>query len=98
MRSLNNINNYVVKLSTETENTMWQIFSVYHIPVTSDYLQINFYNNSEFKAFTNRLISRSAYNFGTTVSETDNILTLSTCYNESERMVMHAKLIKREKK
>jgi len=95
---LNDTNNFVIKISTETENTMWQIFSVYHIPVTSDYLQIDFYTDSEFKVFTNRLIDRSAYNFNTKVNETDNILTLSTCYNESERMVVHAKLIKREQK
>jgi len=61
-------------------------------------LQIDFYTDSEFKVFTNRLIDRSAYNFNTKVNETDNILTLSTCYNESERMVVHAKLIKREQK
>ena len=95
---LNDTNNFVIKISTETENTMWQIFSVYHIPVTSDYLQIDFYTDSEFKVFTNRLIDRSAYNFNTKVNETDNVLTLSTCYNESERMVVHAKLIKREQK
>ena len=39
---LNNTNNYVIKISTETENSLWQIFSVYRIPTTSDYLQTNF--------------------------------------------------------
>ena len=33
---LNNKNNYVIKLSTEKENTLWQLFSVYHRPTTSD--------------------------------------------------------------
>lgn len=36
---LNNTNNYIVKLSTETENTLWQVFSVYHIPTTNDYIK-----------------------------------------------------------
>lgn len=36
------------------------------------------------------LISRSAYNFNTTVNENDNVLTLSTCYNDSEKVVLHA--------
>lgn len=39
---LNNTDNYVVKLSTEYENSLWQIFSAYHIPTASDYLTINF--------------------------------------------------------
>lgn len=42
------------------------------------------------------LMNRSAYNFNTSVSENDNILTLSTCYNDNEKVVLHAKLIKKE--
>lgn len=93
---LNNTNNHVIKLSTEYENTLWQIFSAYHIPTTSDYLKINFNNNENFIKFTDMLINRSQYNFNTTVNENDYILTLSTCYNNSEKMVVHAKLIKKE--
>jgi len=93
---LDNADNYVVKLSTEYENTLWQVFSVYHIPTTSDYLQINFSNSTKYQEFLNTLINRSAYNFNTTVTSTDRILTLSTCYNTDERVVLHAKLIKRE--
>ena len=92
---LNNSNNYVVKLSTETENTLWQVFSIYHIPTTSDYIQVNFSSNEEFKNWTNMLINRSSYNFNTNVSENDNVLTLSTCYNDEEKVVLHAKLIKK---
>ena len=40
--------------------------------------------------------SRSIYNFNTSVSPTDRILTLSTCYNNNDKVVLHAKLIKRE--
>ena len=36
---LNNTDNLVIKISTETENSLWQIFSVYHIPATNDYLK-----------------------------------------------------------
>ena len=28
--------------------------------------------------------------------ENDNILTLSTCYNDNDKVVLHAKLIKKE--
>ena len=93
---LNDTNNFVVKLSTETENTLWQVFSVYHIPTTSDYIQVNFSSNKEFSNWTTMLINRSSYNFNTSVNENDNVLTLSTCYNDNEKVVLHAKLIKKE--
>ena len=93
---LNNSNNYVVKLSTEVENTLWQVFSVYHIPTTNDYIQVDFSSNDEFSNWVNMLIDRSIYNFNTTVQENDNILTLSTCYDDYEKVVLHAKLIKKE--
>ena len=92
---LNNKNNYIVKLSTEYENNLWQVFSVYKIKTTNDYLQISFISNESFLEFTNKLIKRSTFNFNTKVNENDKILTLSTCYNEKEKVVLHAKLIKR---
>ena len=44
------------------------------------------------------LINRSIYDFKTSISENDKILTLSTCYNDDERLVLHAKLIKLQKR
>ena len=93
---LNNTNNYVVKLSTEKENTLWQVFSVYHIPTTSDYIKTKFSSNEDFITWSKMLIDRSSHNFNTSVSKSDNILTLSTCYNNNEKVVLHAKLIKKE--
>lgn len=95
---LNNTNNYVIKISTETENSLWQIFSVYRIPTTSDYLQTNFNDETEYQNFLDMIKDRSSHNFDTNVVSTDNILTLSTCYNNSDKMVVHAKLIKKESK
>mgnify|MGYP003291263281 CR=1 FL=1 len=91
-----NKNNYVIKLSTEKENTLWQVFSVYRIPTTSDYLQIKFDDNDEFLEFANMLLKRSNYNFNTVVNKNDYILTLSTCYNNNDKVVLHAKMIKKE--
>jgi sortase B len=91
-----NSDNHIIRLSTEIENSMWQIFSVYTIPETNDYIQTNFTNNEEFKNFTNLLIGRSIYNFNTSITENDYILTLSTCHKTNERIVVHAKLIKKE--
>ena len=93
---LNDTNNYVVKLSTETENTLWQVFSVYKIPTTTDYIQTNFISDYEFNEWANMLLKRSAHNFNTSINEIDKVLTLSTCYNDDEKVVLHAKLIKKE--
>ena len=95
---LNNQDNHVIKISTESENTLWQIFSVYRIPTTSDYLKTRFVSDKEFQQFINLISSRSNYNFNTSVSVEDRIITLSTCYNDNDKVVVHAKLIKREKK
>lgn len=93
---LNDKSNYVVKLSTERENTLWQVFSVYHISTTSDYIKTEFNGDDDFVEFADMIISRSFYDFNTTVSKNDKFLTLSTCYNDNEKAVLHAKLIKRE--
>lgn len=93
---LNNTNNHVVRLSTEKENSLWQVFSIYHIPVTNDYIITDFNSDEEFKYWSSMIINRSIYDFNTTVNNNDNILTLSTCYNDNERVVLHAKLIKKE--
>lgn len=95
---LNNPDNYIVKLSTESQNTLWQVFSVYHIPTTSDYLQISFNSSQEYQDFLNKLHDRSTHDFQTDVSSDDQILTLSTCYGYTDRVVLHAKLIKVEYK
>lgn len=93
---LNNQDNYVIKLSTISENTLWQIFSVYRIPTTSDYIKVDFNSEEEFVNWSSLLINRSAHNFNTNVNTNDKVLTLSTCYNDSEKVVLHAKLIKKE--
>lgn len=95
---LNNPDNFIIKISTPEENTLWQIFSIYKIPNTSDYLDVSFNTPEDFLTFTTKLINRSIYNFNTKVSSTDRIITLSTCYNDDIKSVIHAKLIKKEKR
>ena len=92
----NNTNNHIIKLSTPTENTLWQVFSVYHIETTNDYIQTEFTSDEEYQSFLDMLKGRSAVTFDTSLNTTDKILTLSTCYNKTDKVVMHAKLIKRE--
>lgn len=90
--------NHVIKLSTPKENTLWQVFSVYKIPTTNDYIKISFENDEEYSNFLNTLINRSVFNFNTSINSNDKIITLSTCYDDYNKVVLHAKLIKYEKK
>ncbi|HPE14629.1 MAG TPA: class B sortase [Bacilli bacterium] len=90
--------NHIVKLSTPTENTLWQVFSVYHIPTESYYITTDFGTDESFELFINTMKERSFYNFEATVNKDDKVLTLSTCWNKKERVVLHAKLIKTNEK
>ena len=94
----NNKDNHIIRLSTDTENTLWQIFSVYKIPEESYYITTNFNTNEEYSKFLNTIKQRSIHNFNTNLDTNDKILTLSTCYSDTERTVVHAKLIKRSPK
>ena len=94
----NNKDNHIIRLSTETENTMWQIFSVYKIPEETYYITTNFNSDNDYQKFLNTIKERSIHNFSTNLTTDDKILTLSTCYSDTERTVVHAKLIKRSPK
>lgn len=94
----NDKNNHIIKLSTEKENTLWQVFSIYHIETESYYIQTAFKSDKEFKDFANKLKKRSIYYFNANINEKDTLLTLSTCFNKKEKLVLHAKLLKREKR
>ena len=91
-------NNHIIKISTPNENTMWQIFSIYHLPATNDYIKTSFKNDNDFQNFIDMISNRTMFNFDTKATVDDKILTLSTCYGSAgkERTVVHAKLIKRE--
>lgn len=93
----NNKDNHIIKLSTPTENTLWQVFSVYTIEAESYYITTEFYSDEQYKTFLDTLKNRSNVSFSATVNTNDKILTLSTCKdNFGNRVVMHAKLIKKE--
>lgn len=93
-----NTDNYVVYLSTPTYNSLWQVFSIYKIKTETYYLTTNFGSTSSYQKFLNTMKDRSAYSFQANLNTDDKILTLSTCYNDSEKVVLHAKLIKEQKK
>ncbi len=92
-----NSNNYVVKFSTPYENTLWQVFAVYKIPTETYYLTTDFTNDKSYTEFLTTLKNRSLYNFNVDLNANDKIITLSTCSNDNKsRIVMHAKLIKKQ--
>lgn len=94
-----NKNNHIIKLSTPTENTLWQIVSIYTIAPESYYITTKF-SNTQFKTFIKTIKERSQINFTGTLNENDKILTLSTCEDVAgtKRLVIHAKLIKLDKR
>ena len=94
---VNNRNNHIIRLSTVNGDSLWQIFSVYTIPIEIYYLNINFINDKEYNDWLQTILSRSEHNFNTTLNTDDRVLTLSTCTgtNNTQRIVLHAKLLKR---
>lgn len=90
--------NRIIKTSTPTHNDLWEVFSVYTIKAESYYIRTGFESNLDFYNFITTITDRSIYDFGVTVSFTDKILTLSTCYNDETRIVLHARLIVQDNK
>ena len=81
-----------IYLYTENGYYIFEIFSVYKIKTTDDYLKIHF--NNDFQEFINLIKSRSIYDFDVNEKNYNKIITLSTCYNKDYKIVMHGKLIK----
>lgn len=94
----NNPDNHIIKISTEEYSYLFQIFSIYKIPNETYYIQTDFISSESYKEFLNTIVNRSIYNFNTEVNAEAKILTLSTCHNNDDRLVVHAKLIKAESK
>ena len=90
-----NKENYMIRTNTKDNAQVWQVFSVYKILNTNDYIKTNFQNEEEYQIFLNFIKNRSIYDFQTGVSKDNKILTLSTCYDDYSKVVLHAKLIKR---
>ena len=93
----NNKKNHIIKVVTPNSNQLWQVFSVYTIEPESYYITTNFSDN-DYSSFIDEIKKRSINNFNVEVTNNDKILTLSSCYDNKKRMVMHSKLINYEKK
>lgn len=88
-----NKDNLIIKITTELKEYNYKIFSVYTIEKENYYLQTEFTTKKEYKTFLNILRERSICDFKPDIENTTSILTLSTCYKNNKRVVVHAKLI-----
>ena len=76
---------------------MWMVFSTYTIKAEGYYLKTDFENDSEYSIWLNEMKKRSKFNYNTEVTTDNQVLTLSSCYTtDGVRVVVHAKLIKKE--
>lgn len=93
----NNEENRKIIFNTESENNIYEVFSVYKIENEDYYIKTEFKNEEEFKKFLEVVKKRSVKNFEEEVSSKDSILTLSTCDNNNKyRVVLHAKKVLKE--
>ncbi len=92
-----NKDNYVIWLSTPNENMMFQIFSIYTIQSEGYYIETSFESRASKETWLNTMKQRNTAPINTPVDINDKILTLSTCLNNNgDRIVVQAKLIKRQ--
>ncbi|TDF91744.1 class B sortase [Paenibacillus piri] len=77
-----------------------EIFSVYYTTTDFDYIQTEFSDDNDYGLFLQLLRQQSLYPTDIMLSESDSIVTLSTCdYTfdpEKGRLAVHAKLVKRQ--
>lgn len=88
-----NKDNHIVTIYTPNGYMKYQVFSTYTTLPENYYITPNFSNDIDYREFLNTIISRSVYDYNTNVNVNDKILTLSSCYDDEHRVVLHAKLI-----
>ena len=88
--------NHKIMVLTQTNKYIYEVFSVYYSEPVVDYLQVSFVDN-EYTNFINILKNKSLYNFNVDLTNSNSIITLSTCTEDNMgRKVVHASLISKE--
>ena len=86
--------NRKITFTTENEESVYEVFSIYQIEAEDYYITTDF-KNGEFLEYIETVKNRSIKDFNIEVTEEDNILTLSTCGNDNDyRVVLHARKAK----
>lgn len=89
----NSKKDHFITFITPKYTIIYQIFSSYQIEVETYYLTVDF-NTINYKEFLETIESRSKFDYNVEVNSNDKIMTLSTCYLDSNsRIVVHAKQI-----
>ena len=89
-----NPENQIITYDTLYEDMKFQIFSIYKVPETNDYLKVFFDGDEDFLEFIDMITKRSIYDFNVPIDADDKIISLSTCSNNgTKRLVIHAVLI-----
>ncbi len=92
-----NASNHYVFITTEEDELIFQVFSVYHTNIYSGYDRQAFTYEQQFAKFIEDAVSRnevSAVDYG--ASTDDIVITLTTCnggVGTTERVALHAKLV-----
>ena len=91
----NDKENLIITLDKADGKYKFEIFSIYKVDYTTDYLKINFDSKEEKTDFIKMIRKRSSFKSDASVTANDTILTLSTCFgSNNKRLVVHAVLIK----
>ena len=59
---------------------IWRIFSVYETTTDEYYIETNFSSTDEYYSFIKDLQSKSVFKTDILLKETDDVMSLSTCY------------------
>ena len=86
-----------IYLSLPDGKTVWKVVSAGLADVSLDYdCILSDLTEEEMKTVIEKALERSVLDFGTSISEDDHLMTLSTCTGNSDfRMVVTAKLIEK---
>lgn len=88
--------NQILTYKTIYKTYKYKIFSIYKIYKTNDYIATSFVDDKAKQVFFDKIRERSIYDFKVNVKASDKIITLSTCADENNRIVVHGVLISEE--
>lgn len=86
-----NKTNHIITIITKDKELHYQVFSTYTIENEDYYIKTTFKDKNEYKEFLNTIKKRSIYNYKVNLNTNDKILTLSSCYTNNKKIVLHAK-------
>ena len=91
-----NEENLYINYSTLNETHVYKIFSTFvcNDEDVSSYLQLGFSSKEEFNSYIQKLKNMSSHDFCTNLDDTEQIITLYTCYGlNNQRLLVCAKLV-----